>query len=215
MAKSGKRNPSRSTPATGVPDEARRPTSPVTRRRRKADRVAEAGSSRRADDPTPPTETVRVAKGESSRADEPALLAETVRDPAAEHAFPAELVGELASCLWYLKTKYFRRKLDDEDNDEPDPRARHALRRIGRSLRALGDAGIRLVDPTGTRYPPGGEAMMIPLQFEPTAGMAMDTVSETVTPMVFSGDRLIQRGEVFVSVPVRDRDEPDAGGAGE
>ncbi|MGD9883477.1 MAG: hypothetical protein AB7U95_25535, partial [Reyranella sp.] len=58
---------------------------------------------------------------------------------------------------------------------------------------------------------PGGEAMMTPLQFEPTAGISTDTVSQTARPMVFRGSRLIQRGEVFVSVPLRHEVPPDDG----
>lgn len=136
-------------------------------------------------------------------------LAGDGREPAREHAFPEEVVTELANCLWYLKTRYFRRRWLDEDSADPDARTRHALGRLDRAIRALDKAGIRLVDPTGTRYPTGGEAMMTPLQFEPTAGVSTDTVAETARPMVFKGNILIQRGEVFVSVPMRDHVLPD------
>jgi hypothetical protein len=119
------------------------------------------------------------------------------------------VVTELANCLWYLKTRYFRRQWLDVETADPDARTRHALGRLDRAIRALDKAGIRLVDPTGTRYPAGGEAMMTPLQFEPTAGVSMDTVSETARPMVFKGNSLIQRGEVFVSVPLRHHVLPD------
>jgi hypothetical protein len=186
MAKSGKRSPRKGAPAAGSRDVARRTTSSTTRRRR---------------------ETASGPEDDGSRPEGlPAASAEERR-----YTFQAETVTELVNCLWYLKTKYFRRKLLDDADDESDPRARHALRRIDRSLKALEAVSIRLVDPTGTRYPPGGEGMMSPLQFEPTAGISMDTVSETFRPLVFSGNRLIQRGEVFVSVPLSERDGPDEG----
>ena len=120
---------------------------------------------------------------------------------APEYSFSVDVVTELVNCLWYLKTKYFKRQWLDEDSVDPDPRARQALRRLEGAIKALEAAGIRLVDPTGTRYPPGAEAMMTALQFEPTPGIATDLVAETVRPMVFGGSRLIQRGEVIVSVP--------------
>lgn len=123
---------------------------------------------------------------------------------AREYTFPVDMVTELANCLWYLKTKYFKRPWLDGDSVDSDPRARQALRRLEKAIKVFDAAGIRLVDPTGTRYPPGAEAMMTALQFEPTAGTTTDTVAETVRPMVFGGNRLIQRGEVIVSVPSRD-----------
>jgi len=132
-------------------------------------------------------------------------------EPEREHLFPEDAVVELANCVWYLKTRYFKRPWLDEDSADPDARTRHALRRLDRAIRALDKAGITLVDPTGTRYPPGGEAMMTPLQFEPTAGVSMDTVVQTARPMVFRGKSLIQRGEVFVSVPLRQEPLPDGG----
>lgn len=194
MAKSGKRDPRKSKPQSGPLDDAPRVHLPKTtaNRRRRRPAPEAVGNA-----PMPAPDRLASADG--------------VREPAREHAFHADVVSELATCLWYLKTKYFKRQWLDEEGANPDPRARHALRRLDRAIRALGGAGITLVDPTGTRYPPGGEAMMTPLQFEPTAGLSMDTVSETARPMVFSGNRLIQRGEVFVSVPLRNHAGPDDG----
>lgn len=189
MAKSGKRSPRNGASVAGLRDKVRRPTRTTTRHHRKTERDSEGDTVQPESEPAASTGSLRSAEG--------------------AYTFPADVVTELANCLWYLKTKYFRRNLVDEADDGTDPRARHALRRIDRTLRALEAASIRLVDPTGTRYPPGGEGMMSPLQFEPTAGVSMDTVSETLRPLVFSGNRLIQRGEVLVSVPLRERDGPD------
>lgn len=187
MAKSSKRQPRRSVPKLHAPLEE----IPVARPAKTA-----AGGRRRKVDPSSVAAVAMPAPDRLASAGDG-------REPVREHAFPEEVVTELANCLWYLKTRYFRRRWLDEETADPDVRTRHALSRLDRAVKALDKAGIRLVDPTGTRYPAGGEAMMTPLQFEPTAGVSTDTVSETARPMVFRGSSLIQRGEVFVAVPVR------------
>lgn len=161
--------------------------------------------------------TVDPESGGVSAASAPERLASTDegREAPGAHTLQEEVVTELANCLWYLKTKYFRRPWLDDESAHPDARTRHALSRLDRAVRALDKAGIKLVDPTGTRYPAGGEAMMTPLQFEPTAGISADTVSETARPMVFKGNSLIQRGEVFVAVPLREHAPLDDGAARE
>lgn len=113
------------------------------------------------------------------------------------------VIAELATCLWYLKTKHFKRPWKDFETSDEDPRARRALGRIGRTIEKLREVGIEVHDPTDERYPPGGEGMMSPIQFTPTAGLTVDRVTETVIPIVYRDDRLIQRGEVFVAVPLR------------
>ncbi len=145
--------------------------------------------------------------------DRPARGAEADPPPgpgagAGEPAAPGLLIAEVATCLWYLKTKHFKRDWDDAETGDDDPRVRRALGRINRSIDALRKSRIEVHDPTGRRYPRGGEAMMRPVQFLPTAGVDCETVTETVLPVIFSGNRLLQRGEVFVAVP---KDEPAPG----
>jgi hypothetical protein len=107
--------------------------------------------------------------------------------------------------LWYLKTKHLRQAWDDDgtgDNaNDDDPRVRRAIGRLNRGIDALKGSGIEIEEPTNKRYPPGGEGMMRPLQFQPTAGLTFETVTETVAPIVYRNGQLIQRGEVFVAVP--------------
>jgi hypothetical protein len=112
-----------------------------------------------------------------------------------------ELLVELATGLWYLKTKFFKRQWDQFDSSDDDPRVRRALSRIDKSIEALRNFGIEVHDVTGMRYPPGGEAMMRPVDFLPSDDVAFDIVVETVTPIVFQDDVMLQRGEVFVAVP--------------
>jgi hypothetical protein len=114
---------------------------------------------------------------------------------------PDELVAGFANCLWYLKTKHFKRAWEDPETGDDDPRVRRALGRLNKSAELLEQGGVEVHDPTNQRYPAGGEGMMRPIQFLPTAGLTFEMVSETVLPIIYRHDRLIQRGEVFVSVP--------------
>ncbi|MCC5829131.1 MAG: hypothetical protein JJU36_06750 [Phycisphaeraceae bacterium] len=115
-----------------------------------------------------------------------------------------KLAAEFATCLWYLKTKHFKREWDDDETGDDDPRVRRALGRLNKSIEALGESGIEVHDPTNKRYPAGGEGMMRPIQLVPTAGITFEVVTETVAPIIYRDDRLIQRGEVFVAVPKED-----------
>ncbi len=131
------------------------------------------------------------------------------RPPATESS---QLAAEFANCLWYLKTKYFRRGWEDLENSDDDPRVRRALGRINRTIDTLRENGLELQDPTDRRYPPGGEAMMRPIQFVPTPGLTVERVAETVSPIIFQNDRLIRRGEVFVAVPPAPTDSSSQSG---
>lgn len=111
------------------------------------------------------------------------------------------MLADVATCLWYLKTKHFKRAWDSEDRDEDDPRARRALGRLNMGLAALAAGGIEIQDPTNRRYPPGSGDLMKPVQLQPTPGLTVEKVVETVKPIVFRQGRLIQQGEVFVAVP--------------
>ena len=51
---------------------------------------------------------------------------------------------------------------------------------------------------------------MRPLQFQPTAGLTFEIVSETIVPIIYLDHCLIQRGEVFVSVPIEEPMASDA-----
>ena len=104
------------------------------------------------------------------------------------------LAIELAHCLWFLKTKHFKREWVNEDTADEDGRVRTALGRLNRGVKALAEAHITVVDPTGSPYPVGGEGYMRPLQFEPTAGTIKEVVSQTVRPAIFFGRTLISAG---------------------
>lgn len=122
-------------------------------------------------------------------------------EPPPEDQVSDRVIAEVATCLWYLKTKYFKQPWGSEDGGGDDPRARRALGRLTRGVDVLKASGVEIDDPTEKRYPEGGENMMRPIQFAPTAGLTFAVVSETVTPLIYRDERLIQRAEVFVATP--------------
>jgi hypothetical protein len=118
----------------------------------------------------------------------------------------ARVLGEVATLIWHLKTRHFGRQWSDSDPDADDPRDRRALARLQRAVDALAKGGIMIEDPTGWRYPDGGEGWMKPVQITPTPGVEASVVTDTVRPIVYRDDRLIQRGEVFVASPIHGED---------
>lgn len=146
-----------------------------------------------------PREAQAAAEDGLASAPSSAHPAETP-DPARE-ARADRMLADVATCLWYLKTKHFKRAWDSEDRDEDDPRARRALGRLNMGLAALAAGGIEIQDPTNRRYPPGSGDLMKPVQLQPTPGLTVEKVVETVKPIVFRHGRLVQQGEVFVAVP--------------
>ena len=120
-------------------------------------------------------------------------------------------VAELANCVWYLKTKFFKREWESQDIADDDPRVRRALGRLNRGLQALKDGGFDVQDWTNRRYPQGGGDMLKPIQFQPTEGLQQERVSEMVVPLIYRHEYRVQLGEVFVAVPMAE--VPGAAGA--
>lgn len=153
-------------------------------------------------DPGVPLDAIEIAETnlQSKPADSPAPVEPDARDG----TVTAKLIAEFATCLWYLKTKHFKRDWDDGETGDDDPRVRRALSRLNKCIEALSDCGVEVHDPTNNRYPAGGEGMMRPIQFLPTAGITFEIITETVAPIVYCKGRLVQRGDVFVAVPKED-----------
>jgi hypothetical protein len=108
----------------------------------------------------------------------------------------SELLASLATCLWDIE-----RKLKPVDGIEPDRKQKMAYRRAEKAIEVLKQHGVAIKDPTGERYPQGGENWIKPIQFQPTPGITYEKIVETVAPVVYFNNMLIQRGEVFVAVP--------------
>lgn len=115
-------------------------------------------------------------------------------------ALPA--LAELANCLWYIKTRHFKREWQDESATDDDPRTRRTLGRLNKGADALKKLGLEVEDPTGKRYPTGGEAMMRPIDIVPTQGLTYDMVTEVTTPLIYWKGAVVQRAEVFVATPM-------------
>jgi len=122
----------------------------------------------------------------------------------------AKVLAEVATSLWHVKTKFFKLRWDQDEREVDNPKARRLLGRINRGIQALQDCGLELKDPTGERYPPGSEHSMYPVQMLPTPGIVEESVSDTVTPLIYLNDKMIQRAQVFVAVP-RFRGEESSG----
>jgi hypothetical protein len=125
----------------------------------------------------------------------------TAKKPKGGDLLLLRTIAETATCLWYLKTKFFKREWHNDDNSHEEPSARRALGRINRGIDALKAANIDVQDPVDKRYPPGSESLMKPSDFLPKEGLTYAKVESTVVPIIFFGDQLIQQGEVFVAVP--------------
>jgi len=115
-------------------------------------------------------------------------------------ALPAAL-AQVATSLWYLKTKHFKQKWEDLGSGPTQASDRRALGRIEKAIEALAEVGVEVRDPTNTRYAPGGEGLMRPIEFVPTAGIDHEIVTETMRPIIYFGGHLAQRAEVFIAVP--------------
>ena len=112
---------------------------------------------------------------------------------------PNSCAVELANCLWYLKTKFFRKAWESDSGNE-DARARRALSRLQKGIESLQTLGVEVHDPVSQRYTAGSEATIVPIQFQPTPGVKHETITETVVPLVKRQGNVVQRAQVFVAV---------------
>lgn len=87
-------------------------------------------------------------------------------------------------------------------------------RPISRQVEELWDtlkrAGLDVRDHTDQSLPSGGAYGLRVLAYQPTAGLKVEVVLETIKPSVFYQGRLLQMGQVIVGVPPADHsgDQP-------
>jgi len=118
--------------------------------------------------------------------------AHTAAEPEITAGVSGRPLGTLATRLLLLK-----RLLEREP--DPSPTVQRAGRHVEAIWDALADAGVEIVDHTDQPYVPG--LKLVVHSWQPTPGLARETIAETTKPSVYLHGRLIQMGEVHVAVP--------------
>jgi hypothetical protein len=83
---------------------------------------------------------------------------------------------------------------------EVSPELRATIRHLESTWDVLAGAGIEVGDLAGEKYV-NGMALRV-IAFQPTEGVQIETIAETIKPAVFYKKNLIQMGEVIVATPV-------------
>ena len=71
----------------------------------------------------------------------------STKDGETDRSHELKEMSELAVCLWYLKSKFFRKPWADMENNETDARSRKAMSRINSGIRSLENMGFKVYDP--------------------------------------------------------------------
>jgi hypothetical protein len=103
-------------------------------------------------------------------------------------------IADLATRLWRVRQAMLRSG-SVEQGDGADRGFRH----LDRLLAHLEEAGVKVVDKTGSFYDAG--MVMNVVSSEPMDGIGREIIKETIKPAVYRGDRLIQTSQVVVGVP--------------
>ena len=106
------------------------------------------------------------------------------------------MLADVGTGLWRL-----RQKMLQPGSEQPLEEMRRAYRHLESTLDALGRANIRIQDHTGDLIPEGGIPNLKVLAYQPMPGVTHNQVQETIKPTIYYKDRMIQMGEVIVSVP--------------
>ena len=104
------------------------------------------------------------------------------------------LLTEVTTNLWRLKQKMLQ-----PGTEQPLEEMRSAYRSFEAAWNALMEAGIEVLDHTGSPFNSG--MLLRVLAFQPTAGIAQETVIETIRPSIYYQQQNIQQGEVIVGTP--------------
>lgn len=130
-------------------------------------------------------------------------LSETAATPPPEP--PAAPAAGLDGPLADLATHVWRARHRLNDQSEPADAVRRSGRHIDSAVEAFAQLELTLKDWLNEPYDPGLPVKV--LTFQPTPGLARDTVIEAIRPAVLWRGRLLQSGEVVVGTP------PDASAA--
>jgi hypothetical protein len=104
------------------------------------------------------------------------------------------LLADVGTGLWRLKGR-----MVDPDTGHPPEQMRRAYRHFESVWDALTNEGVKIYDHTGEPFEPG-RAIDV-MSFQPTPGLARDTIIETIKPTIYFREHLVQTGEVIVGTP--------------
>lgn len=132
----------------------------------------------------------------------PALAAPVAPAPAAEDTEALSVaLGGLATQVWRARSRII-----DPATGEPREEMKRVHRHIEGALDVLKQLGLTMNDWVHQPYDAGLPVKV--LAFQPTPGLARDTILEAVRPTVIWKERLLQLGEVVVGIPVNPEDRP-------
>jgi len=106
-------------------------------------------------------------------------------------------LSDLGTCLWRI-----RDRMIDRETGMPAEGNRRTFRHLQSAWDVLAQVGVRILDHTNETVPEGGIYSLKAVAYEPTSGLARETVIETVKPTIYLQDRMIQMGEVIIGTPV-------------
>jgi len=99
-----------------------------------------------------------------------------------------------ATAMWKLESRMHRQQQEQ---------AYEAPKWLVRQLEAANDAllaiGVEAKDHSGEKYVPG--LALTVMAFQPSVGVTVEVISETLKPSIFFKGALIQPGEVIVATP--------------
>lgn len=107
------------------------------------------------------------------------------------------LLAEVTTGVWRT-----RQRMLSPGSQEPREEMRRAYRPLQATLDSLQQAGIEIVDRTNEKYVVGLAERIIAV--EPTPGLNIEKIVETIRPAVYYQGNLLQQGEIIVGVPKKD-----------
>jgi hypothetical protein len=114
--------------------------------------------------------------------------------PASDNEACPDLLANVATKLWRL-----RQKMLQPGTDQPLEEMRGPYRSFESAWDTLTQAGVEILDHTGTQFNSG--LLLRVLAFQPTPGIILETVIETIKPTIYYKQQLLQTGEVIVGIP--------------
>ena len=108
----------------------------------------------------------------------------------------SRMLADVATGLWRLRLKMLQ-----PGTDQPLKEMRGVYRSFASAWDALMEAGITIQDHTDTPFNAGLRLRV--LAYQPTPGIARETVIETFRPTIYYKQQPLQVGEVIVGTPER------------